>query len=161
MNVEDVEDVGGVVDEVTLVADVDVDYEDVGSDSVAEPERVVSYTAIQIDSALVSLGKSLQDFDHVTPSWAVFPCIFSYSVQSLKILHRNLWTVRWRDSRRISLLQSQSHRCFALHLLYLDRLSTMSSFQRKADDVGQFDSVVYYCQADDKAHFRWSPHWGT
>lgn len=50
MSVEDVEDVGDVVDEVALVADVDVGYEDVGSDSVAEPEQVASYTAIQTEN---------------------------------------------------------------------------------------------------------------
>lgn len=49
VNVEDVEGVGDAVDEVALVADVDVGYEDVGSDSVAEPEQVASYTVIQID----------------------------------------------------------------------------------------------------------------
>lgn len=49
MNVVDVEGVGDAVDEVALVADVDVGYEDVGSDFVAEPERVASYTATQID----------------------------------------------------------------------------------------------------------------
>lgn len=47
MNVEDVAGVGDVVDEVASVADVDVGYEDVGSDSVAEPEQVASYTATQ------------------------------------------------------------------------------------------------------------------
>lgn len=36
------------------MADVDVDYEDAGSDSVAEPERVASCIAIQIDSELAS-----------------------------------------------------------------------------------------------------------
>lgn len=54
VSVEDVEDVEDAVDEVALVADADVDYEDVGSDSVAEPEQVASYTAIQIDSMLAS-----------------------------------------------------------------------------------------------------------
>lgn len=50
MNVEGVEGVGDAVDEVALVADVDVGYEDVGSDSVAEPEQVASYTAIQTEN---------------------------------------------------------------------------------------------------------------
>lgn len=49
MNVEDVEGAGDAVDEVALVADVDVGYEDVGFDFVAEPEQVASYIAIQID----------------------------------------------------------------------------------------------------------------
>lgn len=50
MNVEDVEGVGDVVDEVALVADVDVGYEDVGSDSVVEPEQVASYTATRTEN---------------------------------------------------------------------------------------------------------------
>lgn len=50
MNVEDVEDVEDAVDEVASVADVDVGYEDVGSDSVAELERVASYTATQTEN---------------------------------------------------------------------------------------------------------------
>lgn len=49
-NVEDAEDVEDAVDEVALVADVGVGYEDVGSDSVEEPELVVSYTATQTEN---------------------------------------------------------------------------------------------------------------
>lgn len=50
MNVEGVEDVGDAVDEVALVADADVGYEDVGFDSVEEPEQVASYTATQTEN---------------------------------------------------------------------------------------------------------------
>lgn len=41
------------VDGVALVTDADVDYGDADSDSVEEPELVVSYTETQIDSKLV------------------------------------------------------------------------------------------------------------
>lgn len=49
-NVVDAEDVANVADEVALVVDVDVDYEDAGSGSVAEPELVASYTATQTEN---------------------------------------------------------------------------------------------------------------
>lgn len=50
MNVEDVEGVGDAVDEVALVVDVDVGYEDVGSDFAEEPEQVASYTVTQTEN---------------------------------------------------------------------------------------------------------------